>query len=152
MNGVIPTDPWSLVSGQTAPGYRLAAPVPMPRVTPDPAPRAYERVLAGAGASLVRDSVDTRVVATVRGSTGRIIDSQKEVGGWPLLAAGVPWKDSDGDGMPDDWERRQRLNPNNPADGNADRDRDGYTELEEWMNALVEPRQAPAPKRTTRRR
>jgi pectate lyase len=152
MNGAIPADPWSLVSGQTAPGYRLAAPVPMPHVAPDPAPRAFERVLAGAGASLVRDSVDSRVVATVRSGTGRIIDSQKEVGGWPLLAAGTPWKDSDGDGMPDDWERRQRLNPNNPADGNGDRDRDGFTELEEWMNGLVEPRQATVTKRPKRRR
>jgi hypothetical protein len=141
-----------LVSGQTAPGYRLAAPVPMPRVASDPAPGAFERVLAGAGASLVRDSVDARVVQAVRGGTGRIIDSQREVGGWPALAAGVPWKDSDGDGMPDDWERRQRLNPNNPADGNADRDRDGFTELEEWMNGLLEPRQANAPKRAKRRR
>jgi hypothetical protein len=92
------------------------------------------------------------VVATVRSGTGRIIDSQKEVGGWPELAAGTPWKDSDGDGMPDDWERRQRLNPNNPADGNADRDRDGFTELEEWMNGLVEPRQATVTKRPKRRR
>ena len=151
MNGVIPADPWSLVSGQTAPGYRLAAPVAMPAVTRDPAPRAFERVLGEAGASLVRDSVDTRLVATVRSGTGRLIDSQKEVGGWPDLAPGVPWKDSDGDGMPDAWERQQRLDPLNASDGSADRDRDGYTELEEWLNALVQPR-VTKPRRPARRR
>jgi hypothetical protein len=142
MNGAIPADPWSLVSGQTAPSYRLVSPVPMPQVESDPAPRAFERVLATSGASLVRDPVDARLVTTVRSGTGKLIDSQKEVGSWPQLAPGVPWKDSDGDGMPDAWERQQRLNPLNPADGNADRDRDGYTELEEWMNSLVKPRQA----------
>jgi hypothetical protein len=93
--------------------------------------------LAGAGASHARDAVDARVVNSVRSGTGRLIDTQKDVGGWPQLAAGTPWKDSDGDGMPDTWERRQGLNPANSADGNSDRDRDGYTELEEWLNSLV---------------
>jgi pectate lyase len=139
MNGVIPRDPWSLVTGRTDAAYRLAGPVSFPAVTRDPAPRAYEKVLAGAGASQVRDSVDARVVETVRSGTGRLIDSQKEVGGWPELAAGTPWQDRDGDGMPDDWERRHRLNPANPGDGNADRDHDGYTELEEWLNSLAAP-------------
>jgi len=142
MNGTIPADPWSLVNGALAPGYRLAAPINMPPVTADPAPRAFERVLASAGASLARDAVDARVVETVRNGTGRLIDSQKEVGGWPELAAGGPRKDSDGDGMPDDWERQQRLNPRNAADASADRDGDGYSELEEWLNALAEPRAA----------
>jgi pectate lyase len=140
MNGAIPADPWSLVSGQTSPSYRLAAPIPMPPVTTDPAPVAFERVLESAGASVVRDAVDERVVASVRSGTGKVIDSQKDVGGWPELAAGPPWKDSDGDGMPDDWERRQRLDPRSAADGNADRDGDGFTELEEWLNAIAEPR------------
>jgi hypothetical protein len=101
---------------------------------------AFERVLVAAGASVVRDAVDERVVASVRSGTGKVIDSQKDVGGWPELAAGTPWKDSDGDGMPDDWERRQRLDPRSAADGNADRDGDGFTELEEWLNAIAEPR------------
>ena len=29
--------------------------------------------------------------------------------------------------MPDDWERAHGLNPDDPRDGNADRDHDGYT-------------------------
>jgi pectate lyase len=142
LNGRIPADPWSLVTGRKDPEYRLGGPISFPAVARDPAARAFEKVLAGAGASLTRDPVDRRVVETVRSGAGRLIDSQAEVGGWPELAAGPPWKDGDGDGMPDDWERRQRLDPANAADGNADRDGNGYTELEEWLNSLVTaPRQ-----------
>ncbi|HYD37138.1 MAG TPA: pectate lyase [Allosphingosinicella sp.] len=138
MNGAVPKDPWSLVSGRNDGDYRLPGPLAMPPVARDPAPRAFERVLAGAGASLVRDPVDARLVESVRRGTGRLIDSQSEVGGWPELAPGTPWRDGDGDGMPDDWEAGQGLDPRNPADGNADRDGDGFTELEAWLNSLVE--------------
>jgi hypothetical protein len=137
MDGKIPADPWSLVAGRSDPGYRLAGPLAVAPVARDPAPRAYERVLAGAGASRFRDAVDARVVETVRTRGGRHIDSQSEVGGWPELAPGSPWLDGDGDGMPDAWETRLRLDPRDPADGNSDRDGDGYTELEEWLNSLV---------------
>jgi pectate lyase len=144
MDGVVPADPWSLVSGRTDAAYRLAGPVRFPAITRDPAPRAFEKVLAGAGASLARDPVDARVVQSVRAGTGRLIDSQKDVGGWPRLAPGTPWQDRDGDGMPDAWERRHRLDPVNPADGNSDRDRDGFTNVEEWLNSLVSSKRRPA--------
>ena len=140
MNGTIPTDPWSLVSGRNDAGYRLPGPIPFPAVTPDPAPLAYNKVLASAGASNVRDAVDARIVASVRAGTGRLIDSQTDVGGWPQLAAGKPWKDSDGDGMPDDWERAHRLDPHDAADGAADSNGDGYTNLEDWLNSLAAPK------------
>jgi len=137
MNGAIPADPWSLVTGLAVAENRLSQPVDVAPVRRDPAPSAFERVLARAGASRVRDPVDARIVASVRSRGGTIIDSQSEVGGWPALAAGAPWRDSDGDGLPDDWERRNRLNPTDSADGNADRDRDGYTNLEEWLAELA---------------
>ncbi len=137
MDGVIPADPWSLVIGRSDPGYRLAEPVLMPAIAADPAPRAFERVLTGAGASMRRDAVDARIVESVRTRAGALIDSQDEVGGWPALDAGRPWTDSDGDGMPDDWERRNGLDPRDPADGNADRNRDGFTNLEEWLADLA---------------
>jgi hypothetical protein len=137
MNGTIPSDPWSLVTGTAVAGNRLSQPVDVAPVRADPAASAFERVLAGAGASRVRDAVDTRVVDTVRRRGGTIIDSQTEVGGWPSLALGTPWRDADGDGMPDDWERRHRFDPTNPADGNQDRDRDGYTNIEEWLAELA---------------
>jgi hypothetical protein len=137
MNGVIPADPWSLVTGRNDAGYRLPGPLAMPFTTPDPAPKAYEKVLASAGASRSRDTVDARVVESVRKRSGALIDSQKDVGGWPELARGTPWSDRDGDGMPDDWERANRLNPADPSDGAKDRNHDGYTNLEEWLNSLA---------------
>ncbi|HEY0131304.1 MAG TPA: pectate lyase, partial [Allosphingosinicella sp.] len=91
MDGAIPKDPWSLVTGRTDREYRLAGPLAVGKVERDPALRAYERVLAGAGASRVRDAVDLRVVASVRSRGGGQIDSQADVGGWPELAAGSPW-------------------------------------------------------------
>ncbi|WP_448663439.1 polysaccharide lyase family 1 protein [Sphingomonas sp. CJ20] len=133
MNGVIPPDPWSLVTGVRPEGYVLTAPVAMPPVTADPADIAYTRVLAGAGASLARDAIDTAIVAGVRDRTGRQIDSQRDMGGWPALRRLPAPPDRDGDGIPDAWERAHRLNPRNAADGNADRNGDGYTNLEEWM-------------------
>jgi hypothetical protein len=46
-------------------------------------------------------------------------------------------RDSDGDGMPDEWERQHGLNPNNPADGALDKNGDGYTNVEEYLNSLA---------------
>ncbi|MBK9003912.1 MAG: pectate lyase [Sphingomonadales bacterium] len=83
LNGVIPADPWSFVQGAPV---RLKAPLDVAPVRVDPAPSAYARVLDKAGASRPRDSVDERIVADVRARSGRIIDSQAEVGGWPDLA------------------------------------------------------------------
>jgi len=63
-----------------------------------------------------RDSVDARIVSEVLLRSGAIIDSQQQVGGWPELKSTVTPKDSDGDGMPDEWERRYGLNPLDPSD------------------------------------
>jgi hypothetical protein len=70
----------------------------------------------------------------VRTGTGKIINSQDEVGGWPELKSTPAPLDTDKDGMPDDWEKAHGLNPNDPADANADPDKDGYTNLEEFLN------------------
>lgn len=105
------------------------------------AEEAFEAVLAKAGATLPkRDAVDTRVVEMVR--TGKpttetgIIKEIAEVGGYPELTydpAQVP-VDSDGDGMPDEWETKHGLDPNDPTDGAKDSDGDGYTNVEEYLN------------------
>jgi pectate lyase len=97
---------------------------------------AYERVLQYAGASKRRDSADERLIDGVRARTNRLINSQDEVGGWPVLASQPAPKDSDQDGMPDDWERAHRLDPVNPQDGNDDSNGDGYTNLEDYLNSL----------------
>jgi hypothetical protein len=101
-----------------------------------PASEAAELVLSRAGASLQRDAVDKRVIENVRARLGKVIDSQQEVGGWPVLKSLPAPLDSDHDGMPDDWENAHGLNPNDPADRNTDRDGDGYTNLEEYLNSL----------------
>jgi len=137
MNGAIPADPWSLVTGVQPEGYRLAAPIEVAPVKPESAMAAYPRVLAEAGASKARDSVDFAIIAGVRDRTGHQIDSQSEVGGWPVLATAPAPRDSDGDGMPDAWERSHGLDPRK-SDSAGDRDHDGFTNIEEYLNSLVQ--------------
>ncbi len=99
------------------------------------AKEAYTQVLAKAGASLMRDTADKRVIQGVRDRTHRRSDSQQEVGGWPTLKSKPTPPDTDSDGMPDDWEKEHQLDPNNPEDRNADQD--GYTNLEDYLNSLA---------------
>ena len=104
------------------------------------AQEAYESCLKQSGCSLVRDAVDERLIESIRNNTGKVIDSQDEVGGWdryPSVARPLDF-DTDGDGMPDEWERNFGLNPNDPVDGNQDRDEDGFTNLEDYLNGLTE--------------
>ncbi|HXI25437.1 MAG TPA: hypothetical protein VNG71_16345 [Pyrinomonadaceae bacterium] len=115
-------------------------PFATPAVTTTSAQTALESVLATVGASLPRrDSVDTRIITDVQTHKGSIIDSQQQVGAWPELKTAVPPKDSDSDGMPDEWERRYGLNPFDPSDANLDNDHDGYTNIEEYLNG-TDPR------------
>jgi pectate lyase len=102
------------------------------------AQQALEDVLASVGASLPkRDAVDARLVNDVRNRTGHLIDSQSSVGGWPELTSAPAPLDSDHDGMPDVWEKAHGLNPNDASDANGDRDGDGYTNIEEYLNSLA---------------
>ncbi len=136
MNGAVPADPWSLVSGLQVPGYRLDQPVDMAPVGCDSAASAYDAVLAWAGASKSRDAVDLRVIAGVRTKTGKQIDTQGEDGGWPDLAKGKAPADRDRDGMPDAWERAHGLDPGKD-DSATDRDGNGYSAIEDYLNGLV---------------
>ncbi|MNX40546.1 hypothetical protein D3C86_709310 [compost metagenome] len=76
-------------------------------------------------------------IVTYNGSkTGKkgIIDSQTDVGGWPVLNATAPLTDTDGDGMPDIWETEKGLNP---KIANANDLSTGYTNIEVYINSLV---------------
>jgi pectate lyase len=115
-----------------APAAFVAAPV---RTVP--ASQILAEVLAGAGATLpVRDAVDARIISECRERSGAIIDSQWEVGGWPEYKHGRPPIDLDRDGMPDAWETVRKLNPRDASDAARDRDGDGYTNIEEYINSI----------------
>jgi hypothetical protein len=100
----------------------------------DTAEEAYRKVLDKAGASLHRDAADERLIQGIRDKTSKIIDSPKQVGGWPVLASEPPAKDTDGDGMPDDWEKAHGLDIDRAEDRNHDFNGDGYTNLEKYLN------------------
>ena len=97
---------------------------------------ARKAVIGSAGAILPkRDAVDIRVMDLVaRNVIREPIASQSEVGGWPELKSMPAPRDGDQDGMPDEWEKRHKLDPDNPEDRNGDLDKDGYTNLEEYLN------------------
>lgn len=145
MNGVVPADPYSLVvahkehlPGGLSAAYRLAQPLDLANVRSDAPDQAYRQVLVKAGASLVRDAVDQRILTDVRQRSGKLINSQSEVGGWPVLQTKPAPLDSDLDGMPDAWERAHGLNPQDASDGAITNPGTGYTFLEDYLASLVE--------------
>jgi hypothetical protein len=150
-------------TGEFTDKIRVNQPFPMAPVVTLTAKEAYQYVLNNVGASLPkRDPVDNRIVEVVR--TGKIIykeggrtgigteyvkrrlpvDSYKkgiisdisQVGGYPEYK-GTPYKDADNDGMPDAWEKKVGLNAKSSADAGLDRDKDGYTNIEEYINSVV---------------
>lgn len=137
--------------------FRRMKPWPSMPINEQSAQEAYLSVLQNAGATLPkRDAVDTRIVEEVRGGYATyegksykelkkvadkfkrcgIIDSPEDVGGWPELKSLPAPADSDHDGIPDEWERNNGLNPNDPSDGNKVA-KDGYTYLEKYLNSLI---------------
>lgn len=117
----------------------LSAPNATEPITTTTAQQAYEEVLAKAGARFPHlDSVDQRIINDVKNGTGALINDETVVGGWPVLAAGTPPVDTDHDGIPDSWESARGLNPDNAADAVTDRNGDGYLNIEEYINGLVE--------------
>lgn len=127
---------------------KIEAPHPFGEITTHSATKAYELVLENAGANLFRDSVDKRAVDDTRsgtasvmnggnGSTNGYIDTPSAAGGWPELPVGEAPEDTDGDGMPDKWETEKGLNPANAADGNLKTVDGVYTNIEVYINSIV---------------
>jgi hypothetical protein len=150
-------------TGEYTADMKWNKPLPMAPVSVINAQEAKQYVLANAGATLPRrDPVDIRIAEQVR--SGKItykegvklpetqfkhrrlpVDSYKQgiitdiaqVGGYPEYK-GTPYKDSDNDGMPDDYEKKSGLNPNNAADaGQYAKSKSGYTNIEEFLNSVV---------------
>ena len=64
-----------------------------------------------------------------------IITDPSQVGGYPEYK-GQPHADADKDGMPDAWETKYGLNPNDAADAAKDLSGDGYTNIEKYINGI----------------
>jgi pectate lyase len=129
-------DNWKGVAGDRV--WQSHAPFPAPSVRTQSAEDAFALVLKLAGATLPRrDSVDERVVNDARNGTGRIINDETEVGGWPAYASGEPLQDSAKDGIPAAWKKAHGLPLNDPNVANS-LNADGYTQLEAYLNSLVQ--------------
>jgi pectate lyase len=115
----------------------VAQPFSAPVTASYSAKQAYDAALLAVGAVLPRrDAVDARIIQEVRDHAGKITNSQNEVGGWPELKSTEAPLDTDHDGMPDEWEKKYGLNPNDPSDARGDLNGDGYTNLEKYLNGL----------------
>jgi len=143
---------------------RVDQPLFEPFVVTQAARAAFTNVLANVGATFPKqDAIDRRIIDEVRTGTTHytgtkganygdrpspnfagIIDEpsdDKDGQGsanfpWPEYKTNQAPADSDHDGMPDDWEKKYGLDPNNPADANADAV-GGYTNLERYLGSLV---------------
>lgn len=113
-----------------------------PAISEQSAQEAYLLVLEGSGASIKRDSIDSRIIREVTlgiytyGDKG-MIDSQENVGGLPVIQSVKGLIDSDRDGIPDDWEKENGLNPYDPRDSNKISEEEGYTNLENYLNEII---------------
>lgn len=113
--------------------------VPSIPVTIETAGQAYQKILKEAGHNLHRDEVDTRLINELQslGTKGNIIWTETMVGGQPKTETVIQTnKDTDGDGIPDEWELSHKLDPSNGKDGNLI-GKSGYTHLETYMNELA---------------
>ena len=151
-NGGVQMKNWE----EMLPKIRLDKPWDAMKINEETAEEAYESVLKGAGCVLPRrDAVDMRIIEEVRNGNAiyegvsykvqkrvidtsipcGMIDSQEDVGGWPELKSLPAPVDSDHDGMPDEWEKKNGLNPHDASDRNGVA-KNGYTNLENYLNSL----------------
>lgn len=142
------------ISGKSCVKIKMDEPAPTGQVTTHSAAEAYEKVLAYVGASLYRDEIDARYMeeaktgtATYKGSITNspgIIDKVSDVKGYTEDNFGTGTRpadfDTDKDGIPNEWEKANGLNPNDASDAiTYSLDEKGYyTNIEVYANSLVE--------------
>lgn len=141
--------------GEMCVRIKMGQPAPEGQVTTHSAATAFDKVMSYCGASLYRDDVDSRYMeeartgtATYKGSVTNedgLIDIVADVNGY--TEDNFPSEtrpegfDTDQDGMPDEWETANGLDPNNPDDANLytlDTEKGWYTNVEVYINSLVE--------------
>ena len=117
--------------------YVVGSPPLNSGIVPKSVSESISYILENAGARHPYfDPVDQRVIQDYYANSGKVIDSQMEVGGYPELDRGTPLMDSDDDGMPDAWEESMGLDLS--ADDSAgDHDSDGYTNIEEYLYSFT---------------
>ena len=114
-------------------------------LSPQTAVEAYQSVLKQVGASYKRDTLDERIISNVKNRTGGFIDVQGDfphgteynltINAWPALKAQPAPADTDKDGMPDEWEKKNGLNPNNATDTSGHKLNSYYTNIEVYINS-----------------
>ncbi len=111
---------------------------PKAAVTIETPEEAYESVIEQAGCSHIRDEHDIRLFNQLKslGKEGKIIDKEEDVGGIGTLNGGIAPKDSDSDGMPDEWEIANNLDPYDASDA-TEMTEDGYLWIEKYANSLA---------------
>lgn len=116
---------------------RVDEPINTPEVETRTALEAFDYVLENAGATLPRrDSIDARIVDSIRNGTGRQINSIDEVGGWADFRSAEAPVDSNRDGIPDYWAEQHGVDPMDDTWGNQITE-SGYTNLEIYLNSIV---------------
>ena len=132
LNGRLITD-YNGATPMQQPNLKCQAPMNL-----EPAEDAFYAVMEHAGASRVRDGHDLRIIEQLAslGTKGAFIANEQDVGGIGTLAGADAPADSDGDGMPDEWEKANGTDPDK-ADGNGDADGNGYTNIEDYVNSLA---------------
>ncbi|MGJ8593025.1 MAG: T9SS type A sorting domain-containing protein [Aquaticitalea sp.] len=137
------SDTYSYIAGNLIPnGYEEYSPNVIPYIRTTPylssgiipinASDVSGEIVPHVGASLpVRDAVDLRLINQYNTNTGSIAYS----GTYPIISGGTAPADTDNDGMPNDWEIENGLNPNDALDRNIEQP-DGYTNLEYYLNGM----------------
>ena len=91
-------------------------------------------VTDGITESLAHTGYNDELIQRITSAVAKgIITHPDQVGGYPNYQ-GTPYADADGDGLPDGWEVRHKLDPNDPKDATLDNDADGYSTIEEFIH------------------
>lgn len=132
LNGRLITD-YNGATPMQQPNLKCQAPMNL-----EPAEDAFYAVMEHAGASRVRDGHDLRIIEQLAslGTKGAFIANEQDVGGIGTLSGADAPADSDGDGMPDEWEKANGTDPDK-ADADGDADGNGYTNIEDYVNSLA---------------